>query len=88
MLDAARDYDGHNLLWANDADELISPAADATLSRAAPRPSSTPGTVIAPRFYTLWNGPGRYRDDLSHYRAVLETAWASSTTAAPTTIAR
>src|SRR3954470_15498385 len=25
LLDAARDYDGHNLLWCTDADELISP---------------------------------------------------------------
>ena len=25
LLDAARDYDGCNLLWSNDADELVSP---------------------------------------------------------------
>src|SRR5476649_2097011 len=25
LLDAARSYDGHNLLWSNDADELLSP---------------------------------------------------------------
>src|SRR5712692_2175729 len=27
LLDAARDYDGHNLLWSCDADELVAPRA-------------------------------------------------------------
>jgi glycosyl transferase family 2 len=67
LLDAARSYDGHNLLWASDADELISPRLMlGFLERQRDR--LIPGTVVEPRFYTLWNGPGRYRDDLSHYR--------------------
>jgi hypothetical protein len=67
LLDAARNYDGHNLLWATDADELVSPrAVNAFLERA--RPALVPGTAVDSRYYHLWNDVGRYRDDLSHYR--------------------
>jgi hypothetical protein len=67
LLDAARDYDGHNLLWSNDADELLSPRLmHQFLDRR--RAELTPGTVVEPRFYTLWNSPSAYRDDFSHYR--------------------
>jgi hypothetical protein len=66
LLDAARGYDGHNLLWATDADELLSPsAAAAFLGREAHR--LTPGTALECRYYHLWNRPDRYRDDLSYY---------------------
>ena len=67
LLDAARGYDGHNLLWSSDADELVSPQRmRAFLDRH--RDQLTPGTVTAPRYYTLWNGRRHYRNDLSHYR--------------------
>jgi hypothetical protein len=67
LLDAARDYEGCNLLWATDADELVSPQLmTAFLDRR--RDQLSPGTAIDPRFYTLWNGPGTYRADLSYYR--------------------
>ena len=32
LLDAARDYEGHNLWWWNDADELVSPSLARTSS--------------------------------------------------------
>ncbi len=66
LLDAARQYDGNNLLWATDADELVSPASvnrffDRERGRLAP------GTAIDCRYLHLWNDPGRYRADQSHY---------------------
>ena len=67
LLDAARDYDGHNLLWSNDADELLSPALMKQFLNGR-QDQLTPGTVIEPRFYTLWNSPAQYRDDVSHYQ--------------------
>ena len=67
LLDAARGYDGFNLLWSNDADELLSPRLmNAFLERR--RPELTPGTVVECRFYTLWNRLGTYRSDYSHYQ--------------------
>jgi hypothetical protein len=66
LLDAARDYDGHNLLWSNDADELISPRLMTTFleSRQA---ELTVGRVVECRYYTLWNTPQLYRD-YSYYQ--------------------
>jgi hypothetical protein len=66
LLDAARDYDGHNLLWATDADELVSPAA-ANAFLARERERLVPGTAVECRYHHLWNDVGRYRDDLSYY---------------------
>lgn len=67
LLDAARDYDGHNLLWATDADELLTPTAVRTfLGRARERLS--PGATVECRYYHLWNAADRFRDDGSHYR--------------------
>jgi glycosyltransferase involved in cell wall biosynthesis len=67
LLDAARNYDGSNLLWASDADELLSPRLmNGLLDRQRDR--LTPGSVIEARFYTLWNSATRYRDDLTYYR--------------------
>jgi glycosyltransferase involved in cell wall biosynthesis len=66
LLDAARGYDGHNLLWATDADELLSPrAAQAFL--ALERERLSPGTAIECRYYHVWNAANRFRDDVSHY---------------------
>jgi glycosyltransferase involved in cell wall biosynthesis len=66
LLDAARDYDGHNLLWATDADELLS----STWAReflAGARDRLSPGTAIECRYFHLWNARNRFRDDASHY---------------------
>jgi len=67
LLDAAREYDGHNLLWSNDADEVVSPRLFASFLERR-QPELVPGTVVQPRFYTLWKDVTRYRADHSHYR--------------------
>ena len=60
LLDAARSYDGCNLLWSTDADELVSPpAAKRFLDQR--RAELTPGTVVECRYVHLWGGFDRYR---------------------------
>lgn len=66
LLDAARDYDGHNLLWSNDADELLSPRLINAFLESR-RDELAVGRVVECRFYTLWNSPGQYRD-YSYYQ--------------------
>jgi hypothetical protein len=66
LLDAARDYEGNNLLWWSDADELVSPSLFREFL-AAHHGRLEPGTVIESRFYHLWNRPDRYRNDGSLY---------------------
>jgi hypothetical protein len=66
LLDAARQYDGDNLLWATDADELLSPAS-ATALFERERDRLVPGTAVECRYLHLWNDASRYRDDHSHY---------------------
>src|SRR5216684_3063669 len=62
MLDAARGYDGHNLLWASDADEMLSPRLmKGFLERSAG--DLVPGAIVDCRYYHLWNSVGLYRDD-------------------------
>jgi hypothetical protein len=66
MLDAARDYDGYNLLWCTDADELPPPALARTFLQRD-RDRLNPGTAVELRFYNLWGSVGKYRQDLSVY---------------------
>jgi hypothetical protein len=67
LLDAARQFEGHNLLWFQDADEVVSPAAVRRfLAREADR--LTAGTVVDCVFHNLWGSATRYRDDWSAYR--------------------
>ena len=66
LLDAARDYEGKNLLWCTDADELISPARFRDFL-ARDRARLVPGTVVAGQFHQLWERPDQYRDDGSAY---------------------
>jgi hypothetical protein len=66
LLDAAREYDGCNLLWCTDADELISPPLFASFL-AREREKLVPGTVVEGMFYHLWGRVDRYRDDGSPY---------------------
>jgi hypothetical protein len=66
LLDAARGYDGNNLLWCTDADELVSPR----LARAfidASAVQMTPARAISLRYIHLWKSLSRYRDDWSQY---------------------
>jgi len=66
LLDAARSYDGDNVLWCTDADELTPPAAVRSFfSHQAGR--LVPGVAIACRYYHLWGSTARFRDDLSIY---------------------
>lgn len=66
LLDAAREYDGDNLLWCTDADELISPVLFREFL-ATDRDRLLPGTVVEGLFHHLWDNPERYRDDGSPY---------------------
>jgi hypothetical protein len=56
----ARQYEGENLIWCTDADELVPPAA----ARAffAGREHWQPGTVIDCFYAHLWESPRLYRD--------------------------
>ena len=66
LLDAARQYDGHNLLWCTDADELTPPTfARSFFERHAD--ALTERRVIECRFYNLWDSQTRFRQDLSAY---------------------
>jgi glycosyltransferase involved in cell wall biosynthesis len=66
LLDAARNYDGRNLLWCTDADELVPPSlARASFARDAGQ--LVPGRAIECRVYNLWKSMTRYRQDLSLY---------------------
>jgi Glycosyl transferase family 2 len=67
LLDAARSYDGCNLLWWSDADEIVSPQLMSAFLRAQAS-RLTPGTAVECLFYHLWGSPRRYRDDGSMYR--------------------
>jgi Glycosyl transferase family 2 len=66
LLEAARDYDGHNLIWCTDADELVSP----TLVRAflaRERDRLVGGAIVECRYYHVWDRPDRYRDSVWPY---------------------
>lgn len=66
LLDAARGYDGNNVLWSTDADELTPPSvARDFFSRHSD--GLSPGLAIACRYYHLWESMARFRDDLSIY---------------------
>jgi hypothetical protein len=60
LLDAARGYDGENLIWCTDADELVSPAA-VTRYLAANGDVLVPGTVIDTQYVHPWGRIDRYR---------------------------
>lgn len=66
LWDAARSYDGRNLIWCTDADELVSPrlALD-WLARS--REALAPGDVVECRYYHVWDAPDRYRDSVPPY---------------------
>ncbi len=66
LIDAARDYEGSNLLWCTDADELVSPAL-ATQFVNAQLGNVEPGTIVECSYYHLWNRPDRYRTEGANY---------------------
>jgi hypothetical protein len=61
LFDAARAYDGYNLMWCTDADELVAPAA-ARQWFAARREDLKPGTIVECLFIHPWHSPTRYRE--------------------------
>jgi hypothetical protein len=62
LLNAARDYDGNNLLWCTDADELMSPALAIRFFNALSG-NLQPGTIVECPYYHLWNRSDRYRTE-------------------------
>jgi glycosyltransferase involved in cell wall biosynthesis len=66
LLDAARNYDGHNLLWCTDADELTPPSIARRFFEQH-EGDLAPRRVIECRFYNLWDSLAKYRQDLSYY---------------------
>ena len=66
LLDAARNYDGQNLLWCTDADELVSPVRAKTFIDRF-RAQLTPPRAVSMRYIHLWKSLNRYRNDLSQY---------------------
>jgi hypothetical protein len=64
LWDTARQYEGSNLLWCTDADELVSPRL---AGRFIEHAQLTAGTVIDCLYCHSWNGPTRYRTGLGQY---------------------
>jgi hypothetical protein len=64
LWDVARQYDGTNLLWCTDADELVSPRL---AGRFVHQAQLGAGTVIDCLYCHSWNGPTRYRTGLGQY---------------------
>jgi hypothetical protein len=67
LLDAARGYDGHNLLICIDADELLAPRLMERFFENH-RGDLRPGTVLECMFYQLWGDAAHYRNDYTMYR--------------------
>jgi hypothetical protein len=61
LFDAAREYDGCNLLWCTDADELVAPGP-ARQFFTARRDDLKPGTIVECLFIHPWHSATRYRD--------------------------
>jgi hypothetical protein len=66
LWDAARDYDGTNLIWCTDADELVSPQLVRTW-RARADAQLTPGAVVDCHYLHVWDAPDRYRSSVWPY---------------------
>ena len=64
LWDVARQYDGTNLLWCTDADELVSPRLAGQFIQQA---QLAAGTVVDCFYCHSWNGPTRYRTGLGQY---------------------
>ena len=66
LWDIARQYDGNNLLWCTDADELVSPALIRPFLEHRDQTLRS-GTVVDALYCHLWNEPNRYRTGLGAY---------------------
>lgn len=65
LLNAARDYDGCNVILAVDADEIITATALFDPDWLTLLDSLQPGDSTLLQWVTLWKDPRRYRDDRS-----------------------
>ena len=66
LWDIARQYDGQNLLWCTDADEVVSPSRmRGFLDRR--RAELTGGEVVDAFYCHFWNDRARYRAGLGGY---------------------
>jgi glycosyltransferase involved in cell wall biosynthesis len=63
LWDVARDYDGTNLVWCTDADELVSPRLVRRFLDEH-RAELTGGAVIDSLYCHFWTSPERYRTGL------------------------
>ena len=71
LWDVAREYDGHNLLWCTDADELVSPSRmRAFLNQRYEELSG--GVVVDALYCHVWNNPTQYRAGLGVYSPYLK----------------
>lgn len=87
LWDVARDYDGTNLVWCTDADELVSPK----LARRfidEHRAELTGGAVVDSLYCHFWNSPDRYRTGLGGASAPISSRSRSWTIGARTTTGR
>ena len=66
LLDIARDYEGENLLWCTDADELVSPSVVRHFLDSH-QDALRRGTVVESLYCHFWNSPTRYRTGLGAY---------------------
>jgi hypothetical protein len=66
LWDAARQYDGENLLWCTDADELVSPPLIRHVLETR-RDILRRGAVLDALYCHFWNSPSRYRTGLGAY---------------------
>ena len=63
LWDVAREYDGTNLLWCTDADELVSPRLVRRFLEDH-QAVLTAGAVVDCLYCHFWNSPARYRTGL------------------------
>jgi len=66
LWDIARQYDGDNLLWCTDADELVAPSM-ARQFLESHHDTLRPGVVVEALYFHFWNSPDRYRSGLGAY---------------------
>lgn len=60
LLDAARGYEGHNLLWFTDADELVAPASVRRMVERR-RDALVPGTIVECGYVHLRTSQTQYQ---------------------------
>lgn len=70
LLEAARDFDGYNVVLATDADEIVSANALRNFAWQNALDSLEPGSALLLQWIILWKSPVKFREDSS--------AWSNS----------